>query len=211
MVAQNFDFQRKDFERRIADLEAMASFMLESGSVRSDFLTPRTIVPGDDLVETIDWKPFMTEQEAITYTKNSAYSDTTFYHGTGAGVADSIITNGLNIKRCERAMFGKGFYATTVDFERNILPSFGGIASAEFYARRRTTPTILEFKLNVKNPARFEDISEYLFFKMQNGILNDVIAILKSKGFDCLELKSMQEFVVFNPQQLAIYNKVILP
>jgi len=54
-----------------------------------------------------------------------------------------------------------------VRFNHDIPQKFFGLAlgvASEHFAIQHASPTILEMKLNVKNPARFEDDLGYLIF-----------------------------------------------
>lgn len=172
-----------------------------------------------DSLDQVTWKPFMTEQEAITYTKDSVYANITFYHGTSAQASEAIVKNGIDINCCKRAGYGQGFYVTTVRFNCDIPKNFLGLAlgvASEHFAIQHASPTILEMKLNVKNPARFEDDLGYLIFLRQNGIVFEPMSIecqgrvadsLKSKGYDCVEIINERVFIVFAPKQVAIYKR----
>ena len=136
----------------------------------------------------------MTEAEATDYVKNSMFADMTFYHGTSAAGADSITTSGIDIKKNEVALYGRGFYLAEKRY------------SAEGYAKKNAKPTILSVKLDMRNPLVVNN-----FLEVQKvagtGDATKQRTKLKKLGYDGVFVQNMRFYVAFDPQQVAVYEK----
>jgi len=109
----------------------------------------------------------MTEQEAITYTKDSVYANITFTT-VPAEASEAIVKERIDINCCKRAGYSQGFtlqLCASWIYPKIFWAGFG--VASEHFAIQHASPTILEMKLNVKNPARFEDDLGYLIFLRQ--------------------------------------------
>lgn len=150
-------------------------------------------------------KPFMTEAEALEYTKDSAYK-VSLYHGTSKVGADSITRDGVNVDRNTTAVYGAGFYTTS---DRS---------AASEYARGndRKSPAVLEMRLLIRKPRVFKNMNEFMAFKKENGLdpfeagleaARKTTKLLQDKGFDGIEIKNMKYIIAFEPEQVAIFKR----
>lgn len=173
--------------------------------------------------EAVQHKPMMSEADAIAYTKDSAWKDRTFFHGTNQLGANAITGDGIDMKKNLTAVYGQGFYMGGSS-KRN-----DGYATASSYGQDKDPDdfTVLEMRVNVKNPrsltsmeARTEisaavkdgkikppDFTTDDFEGEQNRYNQDVQKLFKDKGYDGLHITDLDYFVAFDPKQVAIYAR----
>jgi hypothetical protein len=151
-------------------------------------------------VEELSWKPLMTLAEAEVMTDRSVYRGQDFFHGTSASSAEGITSHGAKVVSEQVNSYGDGFYLT----------SRGDRAVA--YARQSETPTILMGRVEAQNPKVFHRALDLTEFLVDNDIPFDdnqataITQLLKTQGFDAVEVKDLGTLVIFNPKQLAIYQ-----
>ncbi len=149
------------------------------------------------------WKPFMTKAEAAKYTQGTHYAGQVFFHGTSEAGAAELTASGFDPTKIQNATYGSGFYASS-DLE----------AVKQFPQTRGMQPTVLKMQLRSTNPRIFKTTSDYWDFVDSLDIPYDdamgqrITGYLKQQGFDAIELTDIQYFVVFEPQQVAIFERI---
>jgi len=143
------------------------------------------------------WKPLMTEREADKYTASSFYRNMDFYHGTTHKGADSITTNGVDISKNKLGIYAQGFYLTN---DEEIAVGYADLDN----------PAYVKVKILVKNPKIFQDDREAQeFFSSYKIVLSNdrqKTDLLKSLGYDAIEVKALNYFVVFDREQVATFE-----
>jgi hypothetical protein len=142
----------------------------------------------------------MTLGEAEAMTEQSVYQGQDFFHGTSASSAEGITTQGVKVASEQVNSYGDGFYLTN-----------RGDRAAE-YARQSENPTILRARVEARNPKVFSRALDLTEFLVDNDIAFDdnqataITKLLKTQGFDAIEVKDLGTLVIFNPKQLAVYQ-----
>jgi hypothetical protein len=128
----------------------------------------------------------------------------TLYHGTNSKF-DTFSKDFIGDN--QQSDFGQGFYFTN---KKSVAKSFAEDAGGDI---------IMEVKLDIKNPAKNEDLLDRdIQNVLDDGMgFQDVGEVLKNKGFDGIEYTHSDgsiEYVVFDPSQIKtksqlkdIYNK----
>jgi hypothetical protein len=149
----------------------------------------------------MDWKPLMSEAEAVEYTKDSYYADRDFYHGTDRSAASSIISEGVRIESESVNTYGEGFYLAF--FKKTAID----------YAKLTKSPSVLTARVNVKNPRRFRDSIDFESFLLENNVPADdsqskvASSLLISQGFDAVEVGGDTILVIiFDRTQVAVFQ-----
>jgi hypothetical protein len=149
----------------------------------------------------MDWKPLMSEAEAVEYTKDSYYADRDFYHGTDADNLAGLTSKGARLESESVNSYGDGFYLA---FSKQI-----GIN----YANQADRPALVLAKVRVQQPKKFTDSIDFEGFLQENGIQADdfqskkVTKLLISQGFDAVEIGGDRILVIiFDRRQIAIYE-----
>lgn len=151
------------------------------------------------------YKPLMSEEDALEYTKDSVYQFTV-YHGSTEGGAKAITEDGVDVSKNGTAVYGQGFY-TAVD-----------PAAARAYAdsaRDGDPGGIVAMRVDVRNPKIVETRLEWMEYQSSIGLdpydisLNNSIKVtakLKELGFDAVEVKEHGYICVFDPKQVAAFD-----
>jgi ADP-Ribosyltransferase in polyvalent proteins len=139
----------------------------------------------------------MSNNEAEDYTSLSFYRKVNFYHGTSHKNADLIATCGVDISKNKLGIYAQGFYLTN---DKVIATEY-----ADF-----DYPALLKVKILVKNPKIFLDDrdAEKYFRSYQVNLASDrqKTNLLKLLGYDAVEVKALNYFVVFEQKQIAVFK-----
>lgn len=145
-----------------------------------------------------EWKPLMTEEEADAYTADSVWAGMTFYHGTSRIGAESIATDGVDVKKNRTGIYGQGFYASD---DLGIATEYADLDQ----------PAYVKAKLLARNPKIFDTIEEAIAYFRDNGLgqLSDAKKTrhFVDRGFDAVLVRSAKYFVVYQREQAAIFAK----
>jgi hypothetical protein len=200
----------------------LAQLKAHNAAKRAERREKAKAAKGGGVSAALQHKPFMTEEEATQYTKDSVWADRTFFHGTSKNGAKEITTNGIDISKVEATVFGPGFYmgATSKDFS--------GLDIASEYADGRGG-RILEMKVMAKKPLEIENIAFHKMIEDQEekGVIpkpiydpvtrtvddkaykDGVRNYLKGQGYDALYISDYDYAIAFDANQVAIYGNYL--
>ncbi|MGL5923827.1 hypothetical protein [Chroococcidiopsis sp.] len=156
--------------------------------------------------ETKNYKPFMSADEAASYTSDSFFSGVDMFHGTSAKGAESIVNEGVNIDFGRRGLYGEGFY---MGVEENIAKGY----TAEHKRYGGGDGSVVTTRVKAKNPFR-GDINGELRDKLAGSGLSeitgkdgsDIKMFLKANGYDSIYQKDSGYLVALENKQVVTYQ-----
>jgi hypothetical protein len=170
--------------------------------IADDSITKSLEYPVVDDKQTRGYKPFMTEDEANNYTKNSFTGGLSFYHGNQGYVTDSIANEGSQPEKNDRGMLGRGTY---VGGGEDVGLNYAYLAGSQ------NNPKLLSLKANIKNPyvgtfAELKNFRESIDERLGTGNDETFSRYLRAKGYDSIYATDLSYLITFDGKQLVTYK-----